>query len=354
MSETIMDLPLDNVIERACLFLEKWQWPGGFWIDFELVVGMSSQWVTAYISHCLAQANANSSALAPANKWLLQTQLEEGGWGYNRDIPPDGDSTANAVLFLAGYGRTNLSEEVLDHAAETLLTFRSNNDGGFMTYRPIPHIPGEEKHKFMFEGSGWCISHLSVTALAAVALHKVNPVKFRHVLKEAAVFIKQRQDPAGFWDDHWWLDRIYGTYWSSRFLNSMGDRISPQRAIDWLVRNNQDGKAWGNGLGSQPSPYHTALALSTLMLLDSPPRVHQLIKNGIAWLIENQRADGGWTSVPILLTVIPEIHEPWRSTDASSRQAVADQYSLFTSATVLVALVNYRDFRVRHVENSIR
>ena len=341
-------MPLSTVIERACSFLEKYQWPGGYWIDFELVVGMSSQWVTAYISHCLAQANANSAALARAYQWLLHTRLEDGGWGYNRDLPSDGDSTANTIFFLAGYDRNNVSEEVLEGAAETLLTFRSQEDGGFITYRPVQSTPGEDRHKFRFEGSGWCISHLSVTAMAAVALHKVNPIKYRHVLQDVAAYIQQHQNPAGFWDDHWWLDRIYGTYWASRFLDWMGDKVTHQPAINWLISINQDGEAWGNGLGGEPSPYHTALALSTL-LLDGSPRVHQLIDRGIAWLIENQRADGGWTSVPILLTPEPDIHEPWLSTHISSRKAVPDQYSLFTSATVLLALANYRDFRMKHV-----
>jgi squalene cyclase len=352
MLDTNMELSLSSAIESAIHFLEVWQWPGGYWIDFELEIGMSSQWVTAYIAHCLARADASSRSLSPALDWLLRTQHKEGGWGYNRDIPPDGDVTANVLLFLAEYGRSILGEEELFRVADTLLTYRSALDGGFITYLSRTKKLGGGKPKFFFEGSGWCISHLSVTALAAVSLYAVNPTKYAVVLEAAAGYIRQRQNPAGYWDDYWWLDRIYGTYWASRFLHMLGYQTDTSHAVDWLVSINQGGNAWGNGLGDEVSPYHTAFAISTLMLLQDHPHLERLIQNGINWLLRNQRTDGSWISIPILLNPVPETHTPWQSTDASCCQAIADQYRLFTTATVLSALANFRISRSGHNKSS--
>jgi hypothetical protein len=123
----------------------------------------------------------------------------------------------------------------------------------------------------------------------------------------------------------------------------MGDQTGTSRAVDWWVSINQVGNAWGNGLGDEAPPFHTALAISTLMLLQGSPHLEQLIYNGINWLLGNQRTDGSWTSISILLTPFPDIHTPWQSTDISCRQAIKDQYNLFTTTTVLSALAYYRD-----------
>ena len=82
------------------------QWPGGYWIDFNLMIGMSSHWVTAYVAHCLNEAKPASPAILKAHSWLIETELSEGGWGFNRDVPPDADSIANVLLFFARSNRS--------------------------------------------------------------------------------------------------------------------------------------------------------------------------------------------------------------------------------------------------------
>jgi squalene cyclase len=348
MSETNINLSasdLSSAIQRGCNYIEVMQWPGGFWIDFELFVGMSSQWVTAYVAHCLAEAKPASPAISLAREWLLKTELTEGGWGFNRDIPPDADSTANVLFLFSRYERERISADVLYKISHTLLAYQSSSDGGFATYLPRPHRPGKTPTPFIYSGSGWCISHLSVTALAALALSTVMDVRPAEDggsldlkrIQVAAEFVRKSQNPAGYWEDHWWYDLVYGTYWASRFLLHMGDDETPRRALDWVV-GARIGAAWGNGLGGSPSAFHTALALATLMLRRTNPEVREIIENGVNWLLENQLADGSWPSVPILLTPIPEILDPRKSVDASCHQAVSDQNRQFTTATVLLAL----------------
>jgi len=364
MSETNITIPLQSSIVKAAKFLETTQWPGGFWIDFELYVGMSNQWVTAYVAHCLARAVPGSPALAEAIAYLLRTELPASGWGFNRHVPPDGDSTANAVYLLARYGRQSLESSDLLRFAQTLASFQSESDGGFVTYKPRPVSPEEEKPAFMYEGSGWTISHLSVAGLAAVALLAIDlsfpQALFQPHRQKAAEYTRRMQEPGGYWEDHWWADRVYGTYWAARFLASnspvadQNDAARLERAKDWLAQVVYPDGAWGDGYGGLGGAFYTALAVSTLLLeagcgvrLASESRFAPLARRGLECLLEMQDQDGGWPSVPMLLTPVPEVLVPWESQHPSSRQAVADQNRLFTTATALAALARGQDWLAR-------
>jgi squalene cyclase len=364
MSETSITAKLRASIVKAAKFLETGQWPGGFWIDFELYVGMSNQWVTAYVAHCLARAVPQSPALAPAMSYLLRTELPASGWGFNRHVPPDGDSTANAVYLLARYGREFLDPSDLLRCARTLASFQSEGDGGFVTYKARQVRPGEEKPAFMYESSGWTISHLSVTGLAAVALLAFDAASAEAVFhphrQRAAGFIRKTQEPGGYWEDHWWHDRVYGTYWAARFLatnpptQDQDDFARLEKAKDWLAQVVHPDGAWGDGYGGAGAAFYTALAVSTLLLesicgvaLVSEDRYASLARSGLECLLEMQGQDGGWPCVPMLLTPVPEVLIPWESQHPSSRQAVADQNRLFTTATALVALARGRDWLAR-------
>lgn len=336
-------MSLSAAIERACRFLEKMQWQGEFWIDFEWEVGLSSQWVTAYVAHCLARANPASGALPGARDYLLRTPHAAGGWGFNRRVPPDADSTANVLLFLSRYCQDSVNNETLSQIADTLIPFQSaSEDGGFVTYLWRHPRPEEDRPEYMYQGSGWCISHLSVTALAAVSLLTLGEEKYQDVLKAATDFVLTSQDPSGFWESYWWYDRVYGTYWACRLLLSMGYQVEPRRAAEWLLQLHQGEDGWGNGLGGEVSAFHTAQALGTLMLFENPPSSHKRVDRGIAWLLESQLPDGSWAPVPILLNPVPEVLVPWEDEHPTCHAPIIDQHRQFTTATVLMMLAEYR------------
>lgn len=342
MVDTNMTYILDDTIERASRFLEKSQWPGGFWIDFELAVGMSSQWVTAYVAQSLAQAGGSQQALMQARDWLIRTQFEDGGWGFNRHVPPDADSIANVLLFFSGFRYEIPEKTSLEKIAGFLNTFHSTSDGGFKTYRSRPPRPGEMQAEFLYEESGWCISHLSVSALAAAALISVSKTNYQTIIQAATDFIRAQQTGQGCWNCYWWHGPMYGTYCAARTLSLIGDETRPQRAANWLVDTCQPDGAWGNNLGGDSAPFFTALAISTLMLAREKLAFQQFVQRGISWLLDTQQSDGSWESVPMLLTPIPQVRVPWDETDPSCFAAVPDQNRLFTTSTVLSALVTYR------------
>lgn len=341
MADTNMTIVLNNAIERACYFLERAQWPGGFWIDFELAVGMSSQWITAYVAQNLNRFRDSRKALAKARDWLIHTQFNEGGWGFNRHVPPDADSIANVLLFLSGLEREKPGMTSLEKIADCLNTFQSSSDGGFKTYHPRPPRPDQERVDFLCEKSNWCISHLSVTALATEALINVSKANYKATVQAATDFIRAQQTRQGYWNCYWWYGPMYGTYRAARVLSLLGDKIILQQTAKWLADTCQEDGGWGDNLGGKSAPFFTALAVSTLILIQENTVFHQSVQRGVSWLLNEQRSDGSWESAPMLLTPIPQVRVPWEETDPSCTAAVADQNRLFTTATVLTTLTTF-------------
>ena len=68
----------------------------GSWQCFETLAGTSDEWVTAFIGSCLASLEINkASELAErAYSFLCGRRFLSAGWGFNKIVPPDADSTA--------------------------------------------------------------------------------------------------------------------------------------------------------------------------------------------------------------------------------------------------------------------
>lgn len=326
-------ISVDAAIRRAARFLEASQRPDGRWLDFRGETFISSQWVTAYVGSHLWRASGEPAAPSRALTWLLGHQHPGGGWGFSLANPPDADSIANVVHLLAALGGP---EEALGFATELLLRYWADEGGGFRTYLPIP---GDPLH---FPGSAWCDVHLSVTAMAAQALHAVDEGRHREVLSACARLLRARQAEAGFWDDYWWDGRTYATYHACRFLSLAGDQESTARAGDWLMEVRSPGGGWGNGVNGEPAPLHTAFAVGTLLLGD-PRRHADGIREGIRWLLDAQIADGSFAAVPTQRVPRPSVHAPWEGgEDTLLRPLLTDHNRLFTTATVLAVLGDSR------------
>ncbi len=337
-----------ETLERARRFVETSQKADGRWLDFRFrfLVGdtdvISSQWVTAYVGESFARAGGASAALARARDWLLANQHPGGAWGFSRATPADADSTANAVRFLARWREVKPWDGALAEACAQLLRYWDEPGEGFRTYR-LPDQP-DPRGWATFPGSSWCDVHLCVTALAAGALHAAGPERHRRLLEACARHVAERQAPEGFWEAYWWQGRTYSTHHAARLLALLGEapeRIS--RAVDWTLQARAADGGWGNGLGGEPAAFHTALSVSTL-LLDPRHRQGPEVREGIAWLMRHQQADGGWANVPVMRMPRLDEHEPWKDPEGCLLIPVlTDRNRLFTTATVLHALVDWRD-----------
>lgn len=68
-----------------------------------------------------------------------------------------------------------------------------------------------------------------------------------------------------------------------------------QRALAWIISNQNDDKGWGGARGYPSRTYPTALAIRALSSL-SPSA--QAIQPAVQWLENNQCSDGGWAEFP--------------------------------------------------------
>lgn len=311
----------------------------GSWRDFAIrESGVGDQWVTAYIAANLRRIRAAGPLVKAAREWLLKAGSPECGWAYNGNQLPDADSTANALLLLAETRGAADDPGDVTTAADTLAGYRCEEDGGFRTYAPLYAEGG-----WLYTGSAWCQSQPCVTAMAGEALHAAGLKRYRKQAVDAADYLRARQDPAGFWEAYWWHGRLYATYRACRLLVRLGDREHARRAAEWVAVSISDSGGWAEGRDADPTAFATAQAVSTLMLvaggMTGPDRAALLgpAERGVGRLLETQHEDGGWPSAPILRVPPPNEYEPWHG--ASPGLLVADHNRLFTSATVLAALI---------------
>jgi len=345
--EDALENAVTEALARAVRFLEGARTADGRWLDFRFrfVVGdrdvISSQWVTAYVGQALAHAGADPARLAQSRDWLVSHCHPGGGWGFSLATPADADSTANVVRFLSHWRDVPGWEAALGEACVQLLRYWDEPGSGFRTYRPAerPSLNGWAS----YPGSSWCDVHLCVTALAGEALHASGDSRHRPVLEACARLLRDSQSPEGFWEAYWWHGRTYTTAHAARLLSLLGRDPEPvARAARWLLGARQPGGGWGNGTGSEAAAFHTALALSTLLLDGGRPRHGAALDAGLHWLLRAQQPDGGWAHVPIMRMPRPELHAPWEDPEGCLLLPVlTDRNRLFTTATVVSALVDF-------------
>jgi len=294
----------------------------GYWEDFNISeVGPSNQWVTAYIGCSLINSDIALKYVKKAADWLLASELLGGGWGYNDNTLADADSTSNALRMLASFNETNENRELLCRLADFLISFQDNDTGGFLTYRP--------DSAGVLAQSGWCRSEISVTAMAGLALLKVDKKRYRNNLLQIKNFLHKTQFKNGSWESYWWNGRMYGTSLAASFLWQVGESTAARKGIEWIIGQ----------LDPLLSPFDTALALSALGIASNGQEYREIMGKGLNRLTKVQHDDGGWGSESILKVPNPyENLPPWERTGNIPTRLVQDQNRLFTTATVIGAL----------------
>ena len=123
--------------------------------------------------------------------------------------------------------------------------------------------------------------------------------------RRGIAWLLANQEPDGSWFGRWGANYVYGTGAVVPALVAAGtDPGAPEvrRAVDWLVEHqNRDG-GWGEDLRSYvdkawagrgtSTPSQTAWAL--LALLAAGEAASDAVERGIGFLVDSQRADGGW------------------------------------------------------------
>jgi squalene-hopene/tetraprenyl-beta-curcumene cyclase len=137
-------------------------------------------------------------------------------------------------------------------------------------------------------------------------------------VRRAIEFIRKNQEPDGSWFGRWGVNYIYGTMQVLRGLEAMCmDNHEPciQQAAEWIrMYQNSDG-GWGESCRSYDDPSAKGLGPSTpsqtawaiMGLLAAGDTRSDAVARGIAWLLRNQRKDGGWDEPEYTGTGFPRV-----------------------------------------------
>jgi hypothetical protein len=295
-----------TAIDAAVSFLLKNQDGDGAWRDFRVRPGRSDAWSTAYIAmklRCAEHTCSNSdieARLDRAAQFLLAARTKD-GWGYNDRCAADADTTARAILFLRAmdYG-------VNPQGYASLAKFQTPC-GGFATYRMTRC------------GHGWERAHPDVTAVALRALCGFLDERHDILRRALASLAAHLKGPHGS-DSFWWRSRFYLAMEVRKLAKVLPTARSLPLPHGPISSDNFD----------------VALALEFAAgQEESMERVESLRYR----LLAQCRADGSWTSGPILRITDPRAQDFGDEFFVAS-PFVVDDRRLFTTATALGALVS--------------
>jgi squalene-hopene/tetraprenyl-beta-curcumene cyclase len=290
---------------------------------FRMQPCVSPVWDTAQALYALGEAGvpADDPRMLKAADWLLSKEVrhkgdwavkvpnvDAGGWyfEFNNEFYPDTDDTAQVLLALSKVNnpRERYQHEVAQRAVawEWAMQCRNGGWGSFdkdNTKMIFQYIPFAD-HNAMLDPPTVDITGRMLEMFACYGFTLDDKR-----LQKAIKFILSEQEPDGSWFGRWGVNYVYGTFLVLRGLDAIGfDRNEPQvqQAAEWLrsVQNSDGG--WGETCGSYDDPNLRGTGVSTpsqtawalLGLLAAGDDRSDSVAKGIRWLLERQRADGGW------------------------------------------------------------
>ncbi len=278
-------------------------------------------WDTAIAAYALGESDlASVDALSRTADWLVTKEVRrKGDWSVKRpDVEPSGwyfefanefypdiDDTAQVLLALArAHGARAAAQEASVRRAVNWLLEMQSKDGGWAAFDVdnnwefLSSVPFAD-HNAMLDPTCPDITGRVIEGLIASGV-KPDHAKIRRGVE----FLKRAQEADGSWYGRWGVDYIYGTFLALRGLEAAGESDREAhilRAGEWLRSiQNADG-GWGESCASYdhhsfvpaPStPSQTAWAI--LGLLAGGDTTSRSVHKGVQYLIETQRADGGW------------------------------------------------------------
>jgi squalene-hopene/tetraprenyl-beta-curcumene cyclase len=207
------------------------------------------------------------AATARAEKWMLAMQNRDGGWG----------------------------------------AFDRDNDREFLCYVPFAD------HNAMIDPSTPDLTARVLEALGQLGKRIGDPSVDR-----ALAYLRQTQEADGSWFGRWGVNYIYGTWQALVGLTAVGvpaDDPAIVAGADWLIAYQQSSGGWGESPDSYAEPHKrgqgkttaSQTAWAVLGLMAAGRAHHAAVRRGIAYLIEHQRADGGWDETEFTGTGFPRV-----------------------------------------------
>lgn len=292
-----------NALDAAVAALLKRQDNDGRWRDYELPVGTSDEWVTAFVAFALANAAtslnqpAAFSAAERALSALMDDRTRSSGFGFNGSVDPDADSTATVVQLSRVLGVVPADDDIaflLDHRRA---------DGGFSTFK---------------RDDCWGLSHPCVTPAVAMAFDDDQLEKLRPSILR---YLSATRSNDGSWPSYWWTNSAYATWYVLQLLSRL--------------------KISAGDLNPVTEPYRftlttameSLLALGISVTIGSREQRSELLSTALA----QQGYDGLWPPSPTLVVTDWDCERPW---DNPQGEIYEDVRGLFTTALAVRILLD--------------
>jgi len=288
---------------------------------------VSPIWDTVLAAHALlevgdetaeASAGAGLAWLAPRQvldvkgDWAeRRPDVRPGGWAfqYANAHYPDLDDTAVVAMAMDRAARRGSSVgtgPAIERAKEWVEGLQSRDGawGAFdadNTYDFLNNIPFAD-HGALLDPPTADVTARCVSMLAQLGeTRETSPTLARGL---DALIARQERD--GSWYGRWGMNYIYGAWSALCALNAAGvDPNAPavRRAVDWLIRIQNDDGGWGEGGDSYRLDYQgykaspstaSQTAWAVLGLMAAGEADHPAVARGVAYLTATQSEDGFW------------------------------------------------------------
>ena len=303
---------------------------------FRMQPCVSPVWDTAYALFALGESGVSSTEprMVRAAEWMLKKQnrrkgdwsvkvpkAEPGGWyfEFNNEFYPDVDDTAQVLLALnqTETKDARFQSEAAQRGINWILAMQCK-DGGWASFDKdndrmvFQYVPFAD-HNAMLDPATVDITGRVLECLAAHGFTlKDKPVR------RAIEFIRKQQEPDGSWFGRWGVNYIYGTMCVLRGLEAIGfdpNDAMVQQATEWLRMNQNSDGGWGESIASyddvnlkgQGASTSSQTAWAVLGLMAGGDIRSESLARGIAYLLDQQQADGGWREVPYTGTGFPRV-----------------------------------------------
>jgi len=288
-------------VVSACRFLVGRQEPDGFWRDYELPPGPSSEWVTAFVVYALLGARFACTQHGSLSRALsaLRSSCRPSGWGYNAAVATDADTTSWVVRSFVRAGAALPVEPVSCLAAYV------SPEGGARTFVCGPRY------------GNWTFEHADVTAVLGLAMKEAGAPD--STLQRVRRWTLGHRDGGGLWTSFWWTFGAYATARMLEFLECTGG--IPGDVVE-ASSNYVEGRR------------DSATAMETANLLMMASRVNASTVALLSSLLGLQSPDGGWP--PSRVLKVPD--QRGAAGGEADAPAFADVNRLMSTAMAVLAL----------------
>jgi len=300
---------VERSIRMGSRFLASRQRDDGSFRAFRLAPGLSVGWITAHVAFVTESVPEMTTVGDAAARHLIESGPDDGGWGFNRRVAIDYDSTAQALLVLQRHGIEG------PDFIHRWLRRGQGSDGGFPTYPPGAEGPLH----------GWQAEHPDTTQMAALYL-------VRHGHEEAAeraIRWLASLSTGGVTPSYWWSGPGYG-WWLGRRLGQTGP---PASVLEATLRSS-----------------HSVPDLAFTVSVAMGRVTGDVIDTALVRLLALQRADGSWPCAPCLRVTDQRHH---RAGEDAPGRVHADTRRVLSTAHAVAALSEMRSGRP-HLESAVQ